>query len=149
MPAVSIRALIVSIRAAIALSALLYDVLEHEDSVTIRRGATHPDLDGEIEFDSNLITVARRLSRDRFATVLVHELVHAHRGGAKPSKEDHEEHQVDKETARLLIPRHALPPDLHHADPHMIAAQLGVDIDTATQAIELARHPKTGTEEVA
>jgi hypothetical protein len=115
---------------------LLDQVGEH--GIHLRRALLPTDQLGEVEFATNMITISTDASPPESRVALVHELVHLMRGPAYVDEVAHEEQTVREITARLLVPRNYLPAILEASDPHQVAAELAIDLPTATLGIQLA-----------
>ncbi|GAA1281920.1 ImmA/IrrE family metallo-endopeptidase [Saccharothrix xinjiangensis] len=121
---------------------LLFDCLDHQTDVVIRRGVAAPNELGDIEFGTNTITVDRTCDFPQFVHTLAHELVHFERGPGDIGDERAEEQRVTEETARLLVPDEVLPSILEAAKPDRLAAELQVDEATVRLAITLTRQER-------
>lgn len=117
----------------------LFDCLARRDDIVIRRGEAAPGEYGDVEFDTDTITVDRRLDFELWVQTMAHELVHLGRGPCEYGDEEFEEQVVAEETAKLLVPPDMLPSILEAAKPAKIAAALEVDESTVRLAIDLTR----------
>jgi hypothetical protein len=122
-----------------AFARLLYDNLDHLADIVLRRGVMPDDEDGDVEFATRTVTANHDLDFPDWVATVTHELVHLNRGPGWNDQVDAEEAEVREETARLLVPRSVLPSILEAANPTRVAAEQGVDEQTARTAIELAR----------
>lgn len=121
-----------------ALVTLLCVTLGRLPDLRLRRDAIEPDLLGLTDFDQRTVTIARDASVPVFAATLTHELQHLRRGPCYVGDEEAEERRVDEDTARLLVPQDLLPAVLDRVNPAHLARDLGIDLDTARRAIQLA-----------
>ncbi|MBW0090518.1 ImmA/IrrE family metallo-endopeptidase [Pseudonocardia oceani] len=94
---------------------------------------------GATVFGESLVAIAPDLTPNEWRSTLAHELVHLARGPVSTERAAVEEHQVQKETARMLVPAG---PALAQLDRQWteqeiqdLAARFAVDRDTVETAL--------------
>jgi len=116
-------------------AAVMLDLLR-DSSITVRLGDLAPNILGEVDFITRVITINQAVTVGQFRATFVHELVHLHRGPCYEGCEDEEEKIVATETALMLVPPELLTPQ---ARPEQVAQTFCVDEDLARIAIGLSR----------
>lgn len=138
--------------AAVCLEGLLWSALEAHGEITLR-AAELPGLLGETDFVRRTVTFARDLDPAQWRATLGHELLHLLRGPALVDDVEHEEAEVRRLTAQMLVPTVAALADAgsdwRREDVTRIAARAAVDEDTVAAGLGLPHPPPPEPDEAA
>lgn len=115
-----------------------YALLAATPCLVICRGGTRPGEIVAVDFDRRTIKIALEADLAEFVGALAYGIRHMHRGPCYEGDEADAERVVAEEVARMLAPAERLPANLDTADPRQVAAELGIDVDTARRGIALA-----------
>lgn len=99
---------------------------------------------GFTDFDRKVISIRRGMTQAERRCTVMHEVLHWHRGPVTVGMADHEEVQVRKETARLLLPTVKLIGDAYEwacGDDEAAADDLWVDVHVLRDRMTWMTHP--------